>query len=221
MTYSKVKISATICLESGLHIGGSSAYAAIGAMDSPVIKDPITNLPIIPGSSLKGKIRSLLSKTSYNHNTSSDLGLDSDEISRLFGNAKKKDFKMGRLVFRDCQLTNKEELEKNGARSFTEVKFENTIDRITAEANPRQIERAIRTSEFGFEVVYEITDSSLEQVDEDIQILVDGLKLLEMDYLGGSGSRGYGKVFFRDLKAETVYGDFDAEKINVKLGEEV
>lgn len=221
MTYAKVKISANLLLESGLHIGGSSAYAAIGAVDSPVIKDPVTHLPIIPGSSLKGKIRALLSKTDYNHNTSSDLGNDSDEISRLFGNSKNADYKLGRLVFRDAFLTNKEDLDAKGVHSYTEVKFENTIDRITAEANPRQIERAIRTSEFGFEVIYEITDKSIDQVSEDVAILRDGIRLLEMDYLGGSGSRGYGKVAFKDLKAETVYGDYDAAAINALLGEEV
>ncbi|WP_165329354.1 type III-A CRISPR-associated RAMP protein Csm3 [Streptococcus tangpeifui] len=221
MTYAKVKISANLLLESGLHIGGSSAYAAIGAVDSPVIKDPVTHLPIIPGSSLKGKIRALLSKTDYNHNTSSDLGNDSDEISRLFGNSKNADYKLGRLVFRDAFLTNKEDLDAKGVHSYTEVKFENTIDRITAEANPRQIERAIRTSEFGFEVIYEITDKSIDQVSEDVAILRDGIRLLEMDYLGGSGSRGYGKVAFKDLKAETVYGDYDAAAISALLGEEV
>ncbi|WP_019791338.1 type III-A CRISPR-associated RAMP protein Csm3 [Streptococcus sobrinus] len=221
MNYSKIKISGKIRLESGLHIGGSSAYAAIGATDSPVIKDPITNLPIIPGSSLKGKIRALLSKTSYNGNASSDLGKDSDEISRLFGNSKKANYKIGRLVFRDAFLSNREELDKKGAHGYTEVKFENTIDRITAEAKPRQIERTIRTSEFDFEVIYEVTDESQDQVGEDIQVLTAGFKLLELDYLGGSGSRGYGKVSFNGLKAETVYGDYDANIINAKLGEEV
>lgn len=62
MTFAKIKFSAQIRLETGLHIGASNAFAAIGAIDSPVIKDPITNLPIIPGSSLKGKMRTLLAK---------------------------------------------------------------------------------------------------------------------------------------------------------------
>ena len=221
MVYAKVKIEGIICLESGLHIGASSAFAAIGATDSPIIKDPVSNLPIIPGSSLKGKIRALLYRTSYNHNTTSDLGKDSDEISRLFGNSKKENFKVGRLIFRDALLSNKDDLDKHGVRSYTEVKFENTIDRITAEANPRQIERAIRSSEFRFEVIYEITDKSVGEVTDDITILRDGLRLLELDYLGGSGSRGYGKIVFKHLKAQTVYGDFDVEKINLLLGEEV
>lgn len=221
MVYAKVKIEGIICLESGLHIGGSSAFAAIGATDSPVIKDPVSNLPIIPGSSLKGKIRALLYRTAYNRNTTSDLGNDSVEISRLFGNSKNKDYKVGRLIFRDALLSNKEQLDNDGVNSYTEVKFENTIDRITAKANPRQIERAIRSSEFRFEVIYEITDKSVGDVSEDITILRDGLRLLQLDYLGGSGSRGYGKIAFKNLEAKTVYGEFDVKEINMLLGEGV
>ena len=88
MTYSKVKISGIIELKSGLHIGTSNAFAAIGATNNPIIKDPLTNLPFIPGSTLKGKMRSLLYRTVYNNNTTDELSNDSEEISRLFGNAK-------------------------------------------------------------------------------------------------------------------------------------
>ena len=140
MTFAKIKFSAQIRLETGLHIGGSDAFAAIGAIDSPVIKDPITNIPIIPGSSLKGKMRTLLAKV-YNEKVAEKPSDDSDILSRLFGNSKDKRFKMGRLIFRDAFLSNADELDSLGVRSYTEVKFENTIDRITAEANPRQIER--------------------------------------------------------------------------------
>ena len=136
MTFAKIKFSAQIRLETGLHIGGSDAFAAIGAIDSPVIKDPITNLPIIPGSSLKGKMRTLLAKV-YNEKVAEKPSDDSDILSRLFGNSKDKRFKMGRLIFRDAFLSNADELDSLGVRSYTEVKFENTIDRITAEANPR------------------------------------------------------------------------------------
>lgn len=128
---------------------------------------------------------------------------------------------MGRLIFRDAFFVNKEELDSLGVKSYTEVKFENTIDRITAEANPRQIERAIRNSVFAFELIYEITDESEAQVEEDFKVILDGLKLLELDYLGGSGSRGYGKVVFEDLKASTVFGSFDASRLNELLTTEV
>ena len=220
MTFAKIKFSAQIRLETGLHIGASNAFAAIGAIDSPVIKDPITNLPIIPGSSLKGKMRTLLAKV-YNEKVAEKPSDDSDILSRLFGNSNDERFKMGRLIFRDAFLSNADELDSLGARSYTEVKFENTIDRITAEANPRQIERAIRNSTFDFELIYEITDKNENQVEEDFKVIRDGLKLLELDYLGGSGSRGYGKVAFENLKATTVFGSYDVKTLNELLTAEV
>lgn len=210
----------TILTDENYVIGGSDAFAAIGAIDSPVIKDPITNLPIIPGSSLKGKMRTLLAKV-YNEKVAEKPSDDSDILSRLFGNSNDERFKMGRLIFRDAFLSNADELDSLGARSYTEVKFENTIDRITAEANPRQIERAIRNSTFDFELIYEITDKNENQVEEDFKVIRDGLKLLELDYLGGSGSRGYGKVAFENLKATTVFGNYDVKTLNELLTAEV
>ena len=220
MTFAKIKFSAQIRLETGLHIGASNAFAAIGAIDSPVIKDPITNLPIIPGSSLKGKMRTLLAKV-YNEKVAEKPSDDSDILSRLFGNSNDERFKMGRLIFRDAFLSNADELDSLGVRSYTEVKFENTIDRITAEAKPRQIERAIRNSTFDFELIYEITDENENQVEEDFKVIRDGLKLLELDYLGSSGSRGYGKVAFENLKATTVFGNYDVKTLNELLTAEV
>ena len=220
MAFAKIQVTGQIRLETGLHIGTSDAFAAIGAMDSPVIKDPITNLPIIPGSSIKGKMRTLLAKV-YNSRLAKQPGEDGEIISRLFGNSSSKRDKIGRLIFRDAFLSNKDELDSLGAKIYTEVKFENTIDRITAEAKPRQIERAIRDSVFGFELIYEVTDKSQAQVEEDFKVILDGLKLLELDYLGGSGSRGYGKVVFEDLKANTVFGNYDVSRLNELLTTEV
>ena len=220
MAFAKIQVTAQIRLETGLHIGTSNAFAAIGATDSPVIKDPITNLPIIPGSSIKGKMRTLLAKV-YNTTLAEKPGDDGEIISRLFGNSSDKNYKVGRLIFRDAFLTNKKDLDSRSVKGYTEVKFENTIDRITAEANPRQIERAIRDSVFGFELIYEVTDKSQAQVEEDFKVILDGLKLLELDYLGGSGSRGYGKVIFEDLKANTVFGNYDVSRLNELLTTEV
>ena len=220
MAFAKIQVTAQIRLETGLHIGTSNAFAAIGATDSPVIKDPITNLPIIPGSSIKGKMRTLLAKV-YNTTLAEKPGDDGEIISRLFGNSSDKNYKVGRLIFRDAFLTNKKDLDSRSVKGYTEVKFENTIDRITAEANPRQIERAIRDSVFGFELIYEVTDKSQAQVEEDFKVILDGLKLLELDYLGGSGSRGYGKVVFENLKANTVFGNYDVSRLNELLTTEV
>ncbi|GJM48398.1 type III-A CRISPR-associated RAMP protein Csm3 [Weissella soli] len=216
MAYSKVKITGLIELETGLHIGGSSAFAAIGATDSPVIKDPLTNLPIIPGSTLKGKVRSLLARA-FNERTAEKPHQDTESIRRLFGDSESDEYKIGRLIFRDAHLTNADELTNKGARTLTEVKFENTIDRITAMANPRQIERAIRGSQFKFELIYDVQEET--DVPEDIDLIVSGLQLLELDYLGGSGSRGYGKVDFKNFIVETAFGEFDSTELQKKLDE--
>lgn len=217
--FSKVEISGIIELASGLHIGGSSAFAAIGAIDSPIIKDPVTNLPVIPGSSLKGKMRCLLAKA-YNQTPAKDPNQDDPRITRLFGAStgggeRQDQIVKGHLLFCDSFLLNKEQLKERGLRTYTETKFENTINRITAVAKPRQIERAVRGSQFNFEVVYEV--DNLDLVQTDMQIITDGLKLLESDYLGGSGSRGYGKIRFKDLTAETVFGDFDDAQLSQML----
>ena len=84
-----------------------------------------------------------------------------------------------------------------------------------------QFERAIRNSTFDFELIYEITDENENQVEEDFKVIRDGLKLLELDYLGGSGSRGYGKVAFEKLKATTVFGNYDVKTLNELLTAEV
>lgn len=201
--YAKIQITGIIEVKTGMHIGGSSAFAAIGAVDSPVIKDSRTRMPMIPGSSLKGKIRTLLAKKYNNEVRKPD---DDDEcLTRLFGSAKKDNVKRSRIIISDMFLINEESLRGQGLQSMTEVKFENTINRATAVANPRQIERVVRGSEFGLDMIYEVLDES--QTIEDISVLAEGLKFLQYDYLGGNGSRGYGKVIFRDLCAETVIGE--------------
>ena len=219
LNLAKIRFSGNLEVESGLHIGASSAFAAIGAIDSPVIKDPVTNLPIIPGSSLKGKMRTLLAR-SYNQRIAETPNDDDERICRLFGASTGggRDGQSpiaGRLIFRDSFLANKDELMDKGLSTFTEDKFENTINRTTMIATPRQIERVVRGSKFAFELIYDVVDPT--EVDEDLEMILAGLKLLEFDYLGGSGSRGYGKVAFKDLKAETVFGNFDVEALNQKL----
>ena len=103
-------------------------------------------------------------------------------------------------------MTNAEELEKIGVAA-TEAKFENTINRLTAVANPRQIERSVRGGEFHMDLVYNLEDET--EAEEDFQLIHDGMKLLEYDYIGGHGSRGYGKISFHDLGVECVIGEID------------
>lgn len=206
--YAKIQIIGTIEVITGMHIGGSSAFAAIGAVDSPVIRDGRDNLPMLPGSSLKGKMRSLLAKE-YNTTVAGKPDEDCERLTRLFGSAKKDAIKRSRVQFADMVLANVEEFRQRGVQSLTEVKFENTINRITAVANPRQIERVIRGSEFNLDIIYEV--EAEDEIIEDMETLAEGMRLLEYDYLGGSGSRGYGKIKFKNIYADTVIGELEPQ----------
>ena len=205
----KLVIEGTIVLKTGMHIGGSSDFSAIGAIDSPVVRDTLTRLPLIPGSSLKGTMRYLLAKELNNGILLNEPNNDQDEILRLFGSSEKDKIRRARLKFNDIKLSNLAELETFNVSS-TEVKFENTIDRKTAVANPRQIERVIAGSKFDFEIFYNLDD--IKEVEKDFENIKQGFDLLEFDYLGGHGTRGSGRIAFENLSVITAVGNF--EKIN-------
>lgn len=204
--YAKIEITGKIEVVTGMHIGGSSAFAAIGAIDSPIVKDARTNVPMIPGSSLKGKLRTLLARK-YNDKVVS-CQEDDDRIKRLFGSSNDKKAIRSRLIFADTMMSNADEIRAQGL-NLTEVKFENTINRATGVANPRQIERAYRGTEFELSIIYEAMVE--DEIAEDIQMLCEAMKLLEYDYLGGNGSRGYGKVKFNELEEMVVVGEIKDE----------
>lgn len=203
--YAKVQITGNIEVVTGMHIGGNTAFSAIGSVDSTVMKDSRTNLPLLPGSSLKGKMRSLLARN-YNENWG-EPDNDCERIVRLFGSAKKDKVRRSRLLFSDMIMKNAEELREQGLNSMTEVKFENTISRITAVANPRQIERVVRGAVFALDLIYNAEKE--EEMTEDFQTIAEGIKLLQYDYIGGHGSRGYGKIRFSDLDIKVVTGQVD------------
>lgn len=210
--FAKLELTGKLEVLTGLHIGGSSAFSAIGAVDSPVVRDTLSNEPIIPGSSLKGKLRALLARQ-YNHKIVCTCDKDDPRICRLFGSANP--VRRSRLIFRDLPLYNLGELRESGLYSATEVKFENGINRVTAVANPRQIERVIRGSIFELCLVYEFStqdgeDGKQQEILEDFTLLAEGMKLLQYDYLGGHGSRGYGRVQFTELHLKPVIGTIDA-----------
>lgn len=207
--YAKIQITGDIEVKTGMHIGGNSAFAAIGAVDSNVIKDTRTNLPMIPGSSLKGKMRSLLAKEFNTEIVQPDD--DHERITRLFGSAKKDNVRRSRVLISDMIMVNSRELHDMGLQSMTEVKFENAINRMTAVANPRQIERVVRGAIFEMDMIYEV--ENIEEFLEDMQTLGEGMRLLQYDYLGGNGSRGYGKIAFKNLHANTVVGHVDDDLI--------
>lgn len=204
----KMIIDAVLTVETGLHIGGSSDYAPIGAVDSIFIRDPFTHQPIIPGSSIKGKMRTLLARTLDHGGENGVLPEHNDDdevVCRLFGSSSKEGSQPARLQFADA-FADEDSVEKfSNADTDTflgEVKFENTIDRGTGVATPRQIERVPRGMAFNVRIVYNIENE--EERDEDIKVLKDGFRLLQLDYLGGHGSRGYGRISFSQFKVQHV-----------------
>ena len=110
--FAKIEIRGILEVVTGLHIGASSAFSAIGAVDSPVISDTRTNMPMIPGSSLKGKMRSLLAKK-YNDVFAEKPDNDNECLTLLFGNAKKDKVKTSRILFSDMFLSNMDEDRKS------------------------------------------------------------------------------------------------------------
>jgi CRISPR-associated protein Csm3 len=270
----KITITSDLIVETGLHIGGGGENLDIGGLDKPVIRNPLNNQPYLPGSSLKGKLRSILERLHQKSLNRSGAGVsryESDDllggytaigddkfiayqgardcqISRVFGstggtkcwikesdaiaeeldiiskqpktinNEKFVQIKgrnaPARLIVRDCHL---EELSVSKLKQIdtglymTEWKFENSIDRITAAANPRQFERVPAGAQFKFELVYTVEDRL--QVKEDLQNLAIALAILEDDALGGHGSRGYGKIRFANFGITYRSLDFYKNKV--------
>ena len=198
----KLLIKGTIKLITGLHIGTSGDFSAIGAVDTIIIRDSVTNRPMIPGSSIKGKMRYLLARTKYNTSLElKDIKREDNCIKRLFGSSDP--VVTSRLQFQDILLSDKS-IEKLKDAEFdlpyTEIKYENTINRATGIANPRQQERVPAGSEFDFKIVYNI--EKLEEINEDMQNILLMIDILEDDYLGGHGTRGYGRVKFKDFSLD-------------------
>jgi CRISPR-associated protein Csm3 len=222
----KLILSGDLHCETGLHIGAGKGSLEIGGADNPVVKDAF-GLPYIPGSSLRGKIRSLLENA---------LGLTSppelvylskrkgqevrihqsdrpdDEIGLLFGRSPLRLDRVegealdarsatpARLTIYDAPLEQESitaQMRENLDDEITEVKSENAIDRITSQANPRTLERVPAGARFKVRLVVDV----LCEEDKALPARVlEGLRLLEDDALGGGGSRGSGRVSFKNLK---------------------
>lgn len=225
-------IKATLELVTGLRIGAGDSEMHIGGVDNTVIKHPHTQAPYIPGSSLKGKMRSLLEWRSGAvkeealgwkdfEKTSGAQQAEVKRILQLFGISG--DAKLGveqmsamgptRVSFWDCNLSPEWESQiREDNFSLTEVKSENRINRISGVAeHPRQTERVPAGAQFDFRLsVKRLADDG----DDLLNTVLHGLKLLEMDSVGGSGSRGYGKVRFVGMKIDDAdcQARFDAVK---------
>jgi CRISPR-associated protein Csm3 len=196
----KIKITGKLEVVTGIRIGDSKESTEIGGVDSPVVRRKDNNQPYLPGSSIKGKMRCLLELV-HGENGDSKSKQTGSIICQLFGAANSssnsEDGNQSRIIVRDAYLT--DDSAKKLAESpftdmpFTEIKAENSINRIkgTAEA-PRFFERVPAGAEFNIEFIINIFEGDDENAL--LQTFKNGIKLLENDYLGGSGSRGYGQV---------------------------
>lgn len=221
----KIKeIKKTIKLLSGLHIGGGDDTMKIGGIDNQVIKDINTGEPFIPGSSIKGKMRSLLewyfglvnlnrpenlkgepfsSKCIWDKDgnfvdpafNDKKLLENAENILKLFGDKEGK-YGITRISIGDAFITdNIREKYKNGEINLFEAKYENVIDRCKGTAkHPRQTERVPAGIEFKVSIRYKVLHGDNEE--KFLEIIEKGIELIEKDYLGGNGSRGYGRVKF-------------------------
>ena len=264
----KLRLTSNLRVVTGLHIGAGGENLDIGGLDKSVMRDPLTKHPYLPGSSIKGKMRSILERflnkpvnrpggsgtfryesddleSGYSNNNDIEFeGASTCEVSRVFGSTGtncwlpesvvrsqglelvSKDEKIfkgikhlkakgrnspARLIVRDSHLTTDSAVLLKSIDTglfMTEWKFENGIDRITAAANPRQLERVPAGAVFNFEIVYTVENA--EQAVKDLQNLAIALAILEDDALGGHGSRGYGKVAFENF--QLYYRDLEYYK---------
>jgi CRISPR-associated protein Csm3 len=222
----KLILSGDLHCETGLHIGAGKGSLEIGGADNPVVKDAF-GLPYIPGSSLRGKLRSLL-ENALGLTTPAELVYLSkrrgqevrihqsdrpdDEICLIFGRSPGRAERMegealdtraaspARLTIYDAPLETESitaQMRENLDDEITEVKSENAIDRITAQANPRTLERVPAGARFKVRMVMDVL---CEEDKALVARVFEGLRLLEDDALGGGGSRGSGRVRFANLK---------------------
>lgn len=212
----KLIIEADIELLTGMHIGASNDFSPIGAVDSVVIKDPLSGMPIIPGSTIKGKLRAMMAKLLTDNYILPVHEKDDIRILKLFGSSAKDNIIEAKLQFSDLFMTNGEVLlKKNLDLGYTEIKFENRIDRITAEAMPRQLERVPKGAIFKFKLIYNLfrSENGEDSSKEDFTLISNAIKALQLDYIGGSGTRGYGKVSFSNFTLKRA--DLTSESINM------
>lgn len=226
----KIIVKGEIIAESGIMVGASNSAFEIGGTDKQVIRNPINKMPYIPGSSLKGKMRSLLelsegtiSHSSHSRGVSGPTHNPQNMAAQLFGHIKHKEDngngsqQASRVIVRDGELKNPEAFEGKTELLYTEVKAENSIDRITSAANPRFFERVPKGARFDLEIVVNVFEHDVRG-NEFLDALFYAMKLVQDDYLGGSGSRGNGQVKFEiatiEEKNREVYRN-EAEPVSL------
>jgi len=200
----KIILTGLIETKTGLHIGGSKSSYEIGGVDLNVVKTA-NGQPYIPGSSLKGKLRSMLAKKEGH----TDIKYDDLYIREIFGHVDTNDkekSQITRLLVRDAFLDINDyearypEEKRRTEFEYSDVKWETQIDRSKGTArDPRQMERVPEGCRFEYELIYNLmedTEKIPQKLSDHLDALYLALQLLQDDYIGGQGSRGYGKVSF-------------------------
>ena len=218
-------LSSTVVAKTGLRIGAQEASLTIGGVDNPVVRDPLTRQPYIPGSSIKGKMRSLLERVHgldqnwpiqrnrvHVHVCEAEEAYANCTLCQLFGAPapqRERWLCQTRLRFSDTFLTPasvERLMEAATDLPFTELKSEAAIDRVTSAAVPRTMERVPAGAEFGpCEIGLFVYQG--DNVATALQWLADGLELLEADALGSSGARGSGRVAFKNISVRRLKVD--------------
>lgn len=205
-----LKYEGKMTLMTGMAIKGANDDLNIGGADSEVVKNPITGMPYIPGSSLKGKMRSLLEinegkffKKKDGQETGGPCNCGNKDclICTLFGAHQNPNAKSAptRIIVRDCSMDEASiytidnmPLDKG---NYLELKAENSINRKSGTAeSPRFIERIPAGLSFNVEIMLNVFDGDNEK--KMVEEIDKGIRLVENSYLGGSGTRGYGQVKF-------------------------
>ena len=227
------RIRGQIRLETGLHIGGDEGVIEIGGNDNPIVRDITTGNPYIPGSSLKGKMRYLLEwytgrvsedgKVYDGKNLSKES--ENDLLLNVFGGTAGGNGRKGptRITVKDIFLSVDSEKEvkkmKERTGTDTELKIENSINRLDSSANPRNLERVPRNLIFDLKINFKVL--SIDNKNEIEKMIKDGLKLVEIEGLGGSVSRGSGQIKFENLKIENLFNgqEENIDLDDIKLGD--
>lgn len=227
----KVVVSGEMLAVTGLRIGAATSGLEIGGVDQPVLRDPVTNQPYVPGSSLKGKLRSLVTRSHglpleglgravevRLHRCTDESAYRDCPVCPTFGLPGGDPFVTPtRLIVRDARLKPELQVVEEGSVSrklwkevdtdlpYSEVKVEVALDVVTAASNPRQMERVPPGALFETELLFTVYRSDVHGLDpqkeqERLREVVAAMRLLEDDYLGSSGTRGYGKVKFQRLR---------------------
>lgn len=215
------QITGRIVVETGLRIGGSQETMEISGNDNPIIRNPANAEPYVPGSSLKGRMRSLAewyfgqissdgepTKADVTSTTSRVFGKPAKQPKADMNPAEKTAYSSGptRLIVRDALLSEDSRTAFREGRQITEVKSENSINRLTAMANPRPMERVLPGVAFDLNIAYRVFEINGDggKTDEDLfdSVVLRALALVQADALGGGVSRGNGKVRFDNLKVD-------------------